>query len=233
MQKNIQLSDISIKVIRKDVKNTHLSVYPLDGSVILVTPKRTRFEVARAYAISKLKWIRNQQLKFKKQAREQALKFINRETHQLWGRNHLLKINFENKRPSVIVSSKFIILTIKPNTNKVKRAKIMNDWKKSLLFNFVSKLIKKWEIKLNVNVAEFKIRKMKTMWGTCNKSKRKIQINTELIKKPKDLVEYIVLHEMAHLIEAKHNDRFVKILDKHYPNWRDARKVLNELPIPY
>ena len=228
MQKIIKLDNFSIKLIRRNIKNTHLSVYPPDGNVVMTTPKSTRIEVARAYAISKLKWIRNQQLKFKKQAREQAFKFINRETHQLWGRNHLLKI-----RPSAIVSSKFIILTIKPNTNKVKRAKIMNDWKKNLLFNFVSKIIKKWEIKLNVNVAEFKIRKMKTMWGTCNKSKRKIQINTELIKKPKDLVEYIVLHEMAHLIETKHNDRFVKILDKHYPNWRDARKVLNELPIPY
>ena len=124
MQKNIQLSDISIKVIRKDVKNTHLSVYPLDGSVVLVTPKKTRHEVARAYAISKIHWIRTQQNRFKKQEREFSFKFIDRESHQLWGRRYLMKINYKKEKPSVLTSNKEIFLTVRPRSSKEKRKTI-------------------------------------------------------------------------------------------------------------
>jgi len=132
MQKNIQLSNISIKVIRKDVKNTHLSVYPLDGSVVLVTPKKTRHEVARAYAISKINWIRSQQNRFKKQAREFPLKFIERESHLLWGRRYLMKINYKKEKPSVLLSNKEIILTVRPKTSQKIRSKVIENWHKKL-----------------------------------------------------------------------------------------------------
>ena len=231
MQKNIQLSDISIKVIRKDVKNTHLSVYPLDGSVVLVTPKKTRHEVARAYAISKIHWIRTQQNRFKKQEREFSFKFIDRESHHLWGRRYLMKINYKKEKPSVLLSNKQIFLTVRPRSNKEKREKVIHNWHKMLLHAYVSELIQKWERKLDVKVSGHFIRKMKSRWGSCNKSLGYIRLNTELIKKPKELVEYVVIHEMVHLIESKHNDRFIKILDKHSPFWRDARSELNQLPL--
>jgi predicted metal-dependent hydrolase len=231
MQKNIQLSNISIKVIRKDVKNTHLSVYPLDGSVVLVTPKKTRHEVARAYAISKIHWIRTQQNRFKKQEREFPLKFIDRESHYLWGRRYLMKINYKKEKPSVLISNKQIFLTVRPRSNKEKREKIIYNWHKMLLHTYVRELIQKWERKLDVKVSGHFIRKMKSRWGSCNKSLGYIRLNTELIKKPKELVEYVVIHEMVHLIESKHNDRFIKILDKHCPFWRDARSELNQLPL--
>ena len=231
MQKNIQLSNISIKVIRKDVKNTHLSVYPFDGSVVLVTPKKTRHEVARAYAISKIHWIRSQQNKFKKQAREFPLKFIERESHLLWGRRYLMKINYKKEKPSVLLSNKEIILTVRPKTSQKKRSKVIENWHKKLLHTYVYELIKKWEKKLDVKVLGYFIRKMKTRWGSCNKSLGYIRLNTELVKKPKELVEYVVIHEMIHLIESKHNDRFIKILDKHCPLWRDIRSELNQLPL--
>ena len=231
MQKNFQLSDISIKVIRKDVKNTHLSVYPLDGSVILVTPKRTSYEVARAYAISKIPWIRTQQKRFRNQARKFPLKFIDRESHELWGRRYLMKINYKKEKPNVLLNNKEIVLTVRPKSNQKKRSQTIENWQKLLLYDYVNNLIKKWEKKLDVKVKRHFVRKMKTRWGSCNKSLGHIRLNTELVKKPKELVEYVVVHEMTHLIETKHNDRFIKILDKYCPFWRDQRTELNQLPL--
>ena len=231
MQKNIKLSDISIKVVRKNIKNTHLSVYPPNGRVILVTPKKTRFEVARAYAVSKLNWIRSQQVKLREQAREFPRKFIDRESHQLWGQRYLMKVNYRNSKPSVVLSNKYIILTVPRGYNLIKRAKVIHNWHKTLLHTFVPLLIEKWERKLNVKVSKYFLQKMKTRWGSCNKAAGNVRFNTELVKKPKDLVEYIVIHEMAHLLEAKHNSKFIEILNVHYPNWRDARSELNQLPL--
>jgi predicted metal-dependent hydrolase len=231
MQKNIKLSDISIKVVRKNIKNTHLSVYPPNGRVILVTPKKTRFEVARAYAVSKLNWIRSQQVKLREQAREFPRKFIDRESHQLWGQHYLMKVNYRNSKPSVVLSNKYIILTVPRGYNLIKRAKVIHNWHKTLLHTFVPLLIEKWERKLNVKVSKYFLQKMKTRWGSCNKAAGNVRFNTELVKKPKDLVEYIVIHEMAHLLEAKHNSKFIKILNVHYPSWRDARSELNQLPL--
>ena len=231
MQKNIKLSDISIKVVRKNIKNTHLSVYPPNGRVILVTPKKTRFEVARAYAVSKLNWIRSQQVKLREQAREFPRKFIDRESHQLWGQRYLMKVNYRNSKPSVMLSNKYIILTVPRGYNLIKRAKVIHNWHKTLLHTFVPLLIEKWERKLNVKVSKYFLQKMKTRWGSCNKALGNVRFNTELVKKPKDLVEYIVIHEMAHLLEAKHNSKFIEILNVHYPSWRDARSELNQLPL--
>jgi predicted metal-dependent hydrolase len=231
VQKDIQFKDISIKVLRKDIKNTHLSVYPPNGRVILVTPKKTRHEVARAYAMSKIKWIRTQQAKFKRQDREYPRKFINRESHQLWGCYYLMKVNYKNEKPSVTLSNKHIILTVRPGFGLIKRAKVIHNWHKTLLHSFIPMLIKKWEKKLNVKVSNYFLQKMKTRWGSCNKSLGYIRLNTELVKKPKKLVEYVVIHEMVHLIESKHNDRFIKILDKYCPFWRDARFELSQLPL--
>jgi predicted metal-dependent hydrolase len=231
MEKNIQLNEISIKIVRKNIKNTHLSVYPPNGRVILVTPKKTRFEVARAYAISKIKWIRTQKAKFKGQVRELPRKFIDRESHQVFGNYYLMKVIYANKKPNVSLSNKEIVLSVRPNSNQKKRSQIIENWQKLLLYDYVYSLIKKWEKKLDVKVKRLFIRKMKTKWGSCNKSLGYIRMNTELVKKPKDLIEYVVIHEMAHLIETRHNDRFVKILDKHCPFWRDHRSELNKLPL--
>ena len=162
MQKNIKLSDISIKVVRKNIKNTHLSVYPPNGRVILVTPKKTRFEVARAYAVSKLNWIRSQQVKLREQAREFPHKFIDRESHQLWGQRYLMKVNYRNSKPSVVLSNKNIILTVPHGYNLIKRAKVIHNWHKTLLHTFVTLLIEKWERKLNLKVSKYFLQKMKT-----------------------------------------------------------------------
>ena len=231
MSETIQLGDVSIAVTRKDIKNVHLSVHPPNGRVTLSAPKATRLEVARAYAISRLGWIRDPQKKLVNQAREAPRQFINRESHSLWGRRHLLVVVHRDAKPFVALDHKRIILTVRPGSKADQRAVVMHEWHKELLHKAVPPLIQKWERKLKVKVRGYFLQRMKTKWGSCNHRAGHIRLNTELVKKPKDLLEYVVAHEMVHLIEPTHSDRFIGILDKHYPSWREARAELNELPL--
>jgi predicted metal-dependent hydrolase len=227
----IQIGDIPITITLKDVRNVHLSVHPPDGRVTLVAPVSTRLDVARAYAISKLGWIRDRQQQFLNQVRETPRQFIGRETHYLWGRRYLLSVVYKDIKPSVILDHKRITISIRPGSDASKRAEIFHEWHKSLLHEVVPPLIQKWQTKMGVEVAEYFLQRMKTKWGSCNHQAKHIRLNTELVKKPKDLLEYVVVHELAHLLEPTHSDRFVAILDNHYPTWREARAELNELPL--
>ena len=231
MVETIQLGDISIRVTRKAIKNVHLSVHPPGGRVTLSAPTATRLDVARAYAISRLSWIREQQKKLQNQAREAPRQFVTRESHYLWGRRHLLTVVHKETKPSVSLDHKRIMLSIRPGTDRTKRAKVIHDWQKTLLHEVMPPLIRKWERKLRVKVKGYFLQRMKTKWGSCNHRAGYIRLNTELVKKPKDLLEYVIVHEMAHLIEPAHSARFIAILDRHYPSWREARAELNELPL--
>jgi predicted metal-dependent hydrolase len=231
MPETIQFGDISILVHRKDIKNVHLSVHPPDGRVSLAAPLATRLDVARAYAISKLGWIREQRRKLASQTRETPRRYITRESHYLWGRRHLLEVIERNEKPSVTADHKRITLTVRPGSSESKRAEVMHNWHKSLLHDAVPPLIHKWEKRLGVSVHGYFLQRMKTKWGGCNHRAGHIRLNTELVKKPKELLEYVIVHEIAHLLEPTHSDRFVAILDRHYPTWREARSELNELPL--
>jgi len=231
MTEMIQLGDIEIEVTRKDIKNVHLSVHPPAGRVTLVAPSTTRLEVVRAYAISKLGWVRNQQAKLLGQARETPKQFIERETHYLWGRRYLLTVIYLEAKPCVSLDHKRITLTVRPGSEEEKRAEVIHDWHKTLLHQVVPSIIKKWEAKLDVKVNGYFLQRMKTKWGGCNHRAGHIRLNTELVIKPKDLLEYVIVHEMVHLIEPTHNDRFMTILDEQYSTWREARAELNELPL--
>lgn len=231
MTETIQLGDITIAMTRKDIKNVHLSVHPPSGRVTLVAPLATRPEVARAYAASKIGWIRDQQAKLLGQARETPRQFVERESHYLWGRRYLLSIVEKDIKPFVRLDHRRITLTVRPGSSPAKREEVMQEWHRSLLHEAVPPLIRKWEAKLGVEVAGYFLQRMKTKWGGCNPRQRNIRLNTELVKKPKDLLEYVVLHEMVHLIEPKHSERFVAKMTEYYPTWRDARAELNELPL--
>jgi hypothetical protein len=231
MNETLQIGELSILVTRKTIKHVHLSVHPPSGRVTLVAPSTTRLDVARAYAISRLGWIQEQQLKLRNQAREAPRKFIERESHYLWGRRHLLTVVKQETKPSVSIDHRRITLTVRPGSDAQKRAEVMHEWHKSLLHGLVPSLIKKWEPKLKVKVDAYFLQRMKTKWGSCNHKAGHIRFNTELVKKPKDLLEYVVVHEMNHLIEPTHSDRFLTILGQHYPTWREARAELNELPL--
>lgn len=231
MTEVIQLGDTAIHVTRKAVRNVHLSVHPPEGRVTLVAPTNTRLEVARAYAISKLRWIRDQQAKLLQQPRETARQFVERESHYLWGRRYLLNVEERDAKPFVSLDHKRITLTVRPGSDHAKRAEVMHKWHKHLLHEAVPPLIAKWERKLGVRVSGYYLQRMKTKWGSCNHHAGNIRLNTELVKKPKDLLEYVVVHEIAHLIEPTHNDDFVAVLQNNFPTWRDARAELNELPL--
>ena len=231
MTETIQLGEIAIAVRRKDIKHVHLSVHPPAGRVTLVAPAGTRLEVARAYAVSKLGWIRDQQAKLRGQVRETRRQFVERESHHLWGRRYLLTVVEKDEKPSVRLTHRKITLTVRPGSPLAKRDEVMQEWRRGLLHEAVPALIRKWETKLGVTVAGYFLQRMKTKWGGCNHRARNLRLNTELVKKPKDLLEYVIVHEMLHLIEPTHSARFVALLDEHYPTWREARAELNELPL--
>jgi predicted metal-dependent hydrolase len=231
MTETIHIGDLSIQVTKKDIKNVHLSVHPPDGRVTLVAPTATRLDAARAYAISRLSWIRQQQRKLKNQARETPRQFIERESHYLWGRRFLMTVLHRDAKPCVTLDHKRIILTVRPGSDARRRAEVIHEWHKSILHEVVPTLIKKWEPKLEVKVADYFLQRMKTKWGSCNHKAGNIRLNTELVKKPKDLLEYVIVHEMVHLLEPTHSDRFMAILGEHYPTWSEARAELNELPL--
>ena len=231
MVETIQIGETTIAVTRKDIKHVHLSVHPPSGRVTLVAPKATRTDVARAYAVSKLGWIRDQQARLHGQARETPRQFVERESHYLWGRRYLLSVREEETKPSIRLGHRNITLIVRPGSTTAKREKVIHEWHKALLHEAVPSLIHKWEAKLGIEVAGYFLQRMKTKWGGCNRHAGNIRLNTELVKKPKDLLEYVVVHEVLHLIEPTHSEHFMALQSKYYPTWREARAELNALPL--
>lgn len=230
-QTHIRLGELDITVTFKTVKNVHLSVHPPEGKVTLVAPTGTRLEVARAYAVSKLRWIRQQQAQLQTQARETPRQFVTRESHYVWGRRYLLTVVEREAPPEVKMDHRRITLSVRPGADMNKREATYQAWQRALLHAAVPPLIEHWEKRIGVRVEGYFLQRMKTKWGSCNHHRAHIRLNTELIKKPRDLLEYVIVHEMIHLIEPTHSERFVALLDRHYPAWREARAELNALPL--
>lgn len=231
MTETITLGGIKIAVTRKNVRNVHLSVHPPDGRVTLTAPRGTRLDVAHAYAASRIGWIRRQQAQLRGQARETPRQYITRESHYLWGRRYLLAVAEADAKPSVKLSHRTITLTVRPGSDTDRRREVMQEWHRSVLHSVVPALIRKWETKLGVASAGYFVQRMKTRWGSCNHTSRTIRLNTELVRKPKDLLEYVIAHELAHLRAPNHREEFQSILDASFPGWRNARAELNELPL--
>jgi len=229
MQK-LKLGDIEIEVELKDIKNIHLSVYPPHGRVRIAAPSQMDIDTVRVFAISKLQWIKNQQITLLNQQRESKREYINNESHYFLGKRYLLKVIENNATPKVEIDHKFIHLYIRPNTPITKRIEILDEWYRSELKKLTPKLITKWEKVIGVQSNEFGIKKMKTKWGTCNTEAKRIWLNLELAKKPKECIEYIILHELVHLLERSHNHIFVKYMDDYMPKWKFHREELNRLP---
>lgn len=231
MSEQIKLEDLTIFVQRRAVKHVYLRVHPPDGRVTLVAPTGTRLEAVRAFVIAKLGWIRKQQAKLQSQIREVPRQFIEHESHVLWGQDYLLRVVEKQANPCVVLDHQTITLQVRPGNDLLKRAAVMHAWHKSLLHAVIPGLIEKWQDRLDVSVSAYFLQKMKTRWGSCNTRHRHIRLNTDLVKKPKDLLEYVVVHEMVHLIEPSHNKRFVALMDQYYPAWREATAELNQLPL--
>lgn len=233
MGTQIELGDITVDVVLKDIKNIHLSVYPPTGRVRISAPSWMSLDTIRVFAISKLGWIRQQQRKLREQERETPREYLDRESHYVWGDRYLLETLEVNAAPSVELQKNRLLLRVRPGTDALKKQAIVEEWYREQLKQAIPPLIAKWEPLLGVSVTRFFVQRMKTRWGSCNPHAGNIRLNTELAKKPPVCLEYIVVHEMAHLLEPTHNARFVALLDRFLPQWQFYREQLNRLPVSH
>lgn len=231
MATHLKLGDISVEVVRKDIKNVHLSVYPPQGRVRIAAPRRMKLDTIRVFAVAKLSWIKKQQKKLRRQAREPHRQYVERESHYLWGRRYLLNVVEAHAARGVELKGSRIVLKTRPGASTEHRAELMAHWRRQVLRQEAMTLIDAWQQRLGVSVNRLLIQGMKTKWGSCNPKTRNIRLNTDLSKKPKQCLDYIILHEMAHLLVPNHGEAFVRLLNQHMPHWRSVRSQLNELPL--
>ncbi len=233
MVTQIAFGDITVDVVLKDIKNIHLSVYPPNGRVRISAPSRMRLDTIRVFAISRLGWIKQQQKKLQEQERETPREYVDRESHYVWGKRYLLKVIEGDAAPSVALQHNRMLLRVRPGTDAKKKWAIVEAWYRRQLKKAVPPLIARWEPLVGVKVERLFVQRMKTKWGSCNHAARTIRLNTELAKKPQECLEYIVVHEMTHVLEPTHNACFVALMDQFMPQWRFYRDQLNRLPVSH
>jgi predicted metal-dependent hydrolase len=233
MAMELKLGEIEIDVVLKDIKNLHLSVYPPTGRVRISAPNRMNLESIRSFAISKLGWIKQQQAKLRRQERETPREYLDRESHYVWGKRYLLTVIEEHAPPKVELMHSRLVLRISPGADDRARKSTMDRWYREQIRAAVPDLLAKWEPIVGVTVDGVFVQKMKTRWGSCNPLARHIRLNTDLAKKPSECLEYIVVHELVHVLEPTHNSRFLALMDQLMPHWRACRQQLNQLPVPH
>ncbi len=232
---NFIIAGIDVEINRKSIKNIHLSVLPPNGHVRLSVPSGTSEHAIRLAIINKLGWIKQQQADFAAQSRQTVREMVSGESHYLWGHRYRLDVVVRQGRHSIKVkNAERLELTITtPNTSTDSRVKLLNQFYRREVRNALEKLLPLWEQKIGVQADNIGVKKMKTKWGSCNIQAKRLWINSELAKKPAECLEYILVHELIHLLERHHNERFKHLMDKFMPNWRERRNLLNSLPLAY
>jgi len=231
MVTKIDLGGIVVDVVQKDIKNVHLSVHPPIGKVRISAPLRMNSDTIRVFAISKLGWIKQQQKKLRTQERETPREYLDRESHYFWGKRYLLRVVEKEVAPGVELKHKTLILRVRSGSSEGKKQATLDQWYREQLKQAVPPLVAKWERLMGVKVEKFFVQRMKTKWGSCNALARTIRLNSELAKKPSECLEYIVVHEMIHILEPTHNRKFVVLIDRFMPKWQFYREILNRLPV--
>lgn len=231
MVEQIDLGNLQIEVVRKKIKNLHLSVLPPLGRVRIAAPGHMNLDTIRVFVISRLAWIKAQQRKMQVQQREAPREYVDRESHYVWGRRYLLKRVELEAAPAIELKHSKLVLQVRPGTDEVRSREILDAWYREQIRAAVPELIAKWEPVLGVRVGRVFVQRMKTRWGSCNPATGAIRLNTDLAKKPPECLEYIVVHEMTHLLEPSHNARFVSLMALFMPQWRHLRDELNALPV--
>ena len=216
---SFKLGEIEVEVIRKDIKNVHLSVYPPDGRVRLAAPRHIEEEHLRLFALDKLVWIKTQQQKFRHQEREPRREYIPRESHYVWGNRYLMEIEHKPGTPGVRYGFRKLILTVPKDMDAEARGQVMAAWYRDQIREKLPGLLATWVTRMEVPKPRVLVQRMKTRWGSCKQDTAIIRLNTDLARKPPECLEYILVHELAHLLERTHNARFVGIMDYHLPNW--------------
>lgn len=233
MPSELKLGDVMVEVVLKDIKNVHLSVHPPTGRVTIAAPSRMSLDTIRVFAISKLGWIRRQQKSFRDQERETPREYIERESHYVWGNRYLLKIIEEEAAPAIRLTQRHMTLRLRPGASEADRHAIVAHWYRQQLRSALPALQRKWEPVIGVSVNKLFVQRMRTKWGSCNPISRNIRLNTDLAKKPPECLEYIMVHEMTHLLVRHHGEQFLGLIDRFLPNWRTVRQQLNELPLAH
>jgi hypothetical protein len=227
----LAIADVTVAVVKKGIKNVHLTVHPPEGRVRLTAPKRMPLDVLRLYAISKLPWIRRQQQAIRSQERETTREYLDRESHYVWGRRYLLRIMVRGAPPTVELGKRELFLHVRPGADEYRCHELLSSWYRQQVRSAVAPLVTKWNSALGVKVKGVFVRQMKTKWGSCNPASATIRLNTELAKKPRECLEYVTVHEMVHLLAPTHNPRFVALMDQSLPGWTHRREMLNRLPV--
>lgn len=233
MNSVVSLADIYIQISRKDIKNVHLSVLPPNGRVAISAPKRLSDDLLRTYALSRLGWIRKQQELFANQRRETPREYLFLESHYVWGERYLLEIEPNAGTTCVELLHDTIKIKLYGEYSHAKAEAVLYRWYRQIIREKCEPLIQKWTKALNVKPNKLIVSRMKTKWGACNSASRNIRLNSELAKKPLDCLEFILVHELVHLIEPTHNDNFRAILSKHLPTWKARRELLNSKPLSH
>lgn len=231
MATQVRLGDMAVDVVLKDIKNIHLSVHPPAGRVRISAPTRMSLDTIRVFAISKLGWIREQQRRLRAQDRETRREYLESESHYVWGKRYLLKVREATGKPSVALTPRRLLLDVHSGTTTTKIEALLDVWYRQQLRDATAAFVAKWEPVLRVEVRRVFLQRMKTRWGSCNPAAGSIRLNTELAKKPRECLEYIVVHEMLHLLEATHNARFIALMNRVMPRWPFYRRTLNQLPV--
>lgn len=224
----IKVSGLTVDVVRKDIKNLHLAVYPPIGRVRVAAPLRVSDEAVRLAVVSRLSWIKKQKSKFTNQSRQSAREYVSGESHYFQGRRYRLNVIYQSDTPRVAIRNKSSIdLFVREGSVKEQRERVLMSWYRQHLKELIPPLIAHWEPIVGVRVADWRVKQMKTHWGTCNIEEHRIWLNLELAKKSTQCLEYIIVHEMVHLLERHHNDHFAELMNKFMPQWRLHREELN------
>lgn len=228
----ITVNKIAVEVEWKDIKNIHLTVYPPDARVHISAPMSMQLDSIRLYVITKLEWINKRIEMIRNQTRQTDREYVSGENHYYKGIRYRLNVVYQQAPPAVVINgTQFIDLYVREGSTLDKRAEVMREWYRAELKETLKPLVEKWEEILQVKARHWEVKQMKTLWGSCNHKTQRIIFNLELIKKPTHCIEYIVAHEMTHLVERLHNSKFTAILDAHIPTWRLLKDELNEFVV--
>ena len=225
---------IEVQVVRKAIKNLHLAVYPPDGRVRVAVPKHITDDNVRLAVVSKLNWIKRQQKDFEEQPRQSSREYISGECHYFMGKHYRLALIERDTKPEIkLIKSGTLKMFVRPNTSVEIKNKLLNNWYRDELKKVIPELLEKWQPLVGKKAKSWGVKKMKTKWGSCNIEQRRVWLNLELAKKPPECLEYILVHELIHLCERRHNDRFKVLLDKFMPNWQTRKKLLRKSPLAH
>ena len=230
----INIRGIEVQVIRKEIKNLHLSVHPPEGRVRISAPLHMSDDALRLAVITKLKWIKKQQEHFTEQPRQSPREAVTGESHYFYGRRYRLEVIYEYGRHRVVIkNNKTLQLFVNPGTTRENRMRVINEWYREELKAFIPALLDKWQDRIGVTASAWGVKKMKTRWGSCSIRQKRIWLNLELAKKPPECLEYVLVHELVHLLERRHNERFRTFMDKFLPSWQNSRDILKREPLAH